>query len=145
MINRAWDFLTNAILLVCREVEPMREGKEPREFWDAIGGFEEYATGKSVEVNTWSQSKQKLNHLVPRTSFFDLVFGTSLNLSQDFSLSGQFSDFVFPSERETELPATFIPVFQCFRSFSSGRNLWLFTRGKGGEYRQNLAMFHYFW
>ena len=52
MINRTWDFLANAILLVCREVEPMREGKEPREFWDAIGGFEEYATGKSVEVNT---------------------------------------------------------------------------------------------
>lgn len=36
-------------LMIGREVEPMREGKEPREFWDAIGGFEEYATGKSVE------------------------------------------------------------------------------------------------
>ena len=104
----------------------------------------------SLPSSTWSLVakgllKQKLNHLVPRTSFFGLVFGTSLKLSQDLSLSGQFSDFVFPSEWETELPATFIPVFQCFRGFSSGRNLWLFTRGKGGEYRQNLAMFHYFW
>lgn len=34
----------------CREVEPIREGKEPREFWDAIGGYEEYATGKRMEV-----------------------------------------------------------------------------------------------
>ena len=33
-----------------REVEPIREGKEPKEFWDAIGGFEEYATGKRIEV-----------------------------------------------------------------------------------------------
>lgn len=34
----------------CREVEPIREGKEPRQFWDAIGGYEEYATGKRMEV-----------------------------------------------------------------------------------------------
>lgn len=44
--------MRNAILLVCREVEPIREGKETREFWDAIGGFEEYATTKRVEVKT---------------------------------------------------------------------------------------------
>lgn len=36
-------------LMVGREVEPIREGKEPREFWDAIGGYEEYATGKRME------------------------------------------------------------------------------------------------
>ncbi|XP_068702988.1 gelsolin, cytoplasmic-like isoform X2 [Montipora foliosa] len=36
-------------LMVGREVEPVREGKEPQNFWKAIGGFEEYATGKKVE------------------------------------------------------------------------------------------------
>ncbi|KAJ7375647.1 hypothetical protein OS493_039842 [Desmophyllum pertusum] len=36
-------------LMVGREVEPMREGKEPRAFWEAIGGYEEYATGKRME------------------------------------------------------------------------------------------------
>ncbi|XP_073253861.1 gelsolin, cytoplasmic-like [Porites lutea] len=36
-------------LMVGREVEPIREGKEPRQFWDAIGGYEEYATGKRME------------------------------------------------------------------------------------------------
>ena len=35
---------------VPREVEPIREGKEPKEFWEAIGGKEEYATGKRIEV-----------------------------------------------------------------------------------------------
>lgn len=36
-------------LMVGREVEPIREGKEPKEFWEAIGGKEEYATGKRIE------------------------------------------------------------------------------------------------
>ncbi|RMX55561.1 hypothetical protein pdam_00001693 [Pocillopora damicornis] len=36
-------------LMVGREVEPIREGKEPKAFWEAIGGYEEYATGKRME------------------------------------------------------------------------------------------------
>jgi len=36
-------------LMVGREVEPIREGKEPRTFWEAIGGYEEYSTGKRME------------------------------------------------------------------------------------------------
>lgn len=36
-------------LMVGREVEPIREGKEPKAFWEAIGGYEEYATGKHME------------------------------------------------------------------------------------------------
>lgn len=36
-----------------REVEPIREGKEPRTFWEAIGGYEEYATGKRIEVTVY--------------------------------------------------------------------------------------------
>lgn len=36
-------------LMVGREVEPIREGKEPKTFWEAIGGYEEYSTGKRME------------------------------------------------------------------------------------------------
>ncbi|XP_058948770.2 gelsolin, cytoplasmic [Pocillopora verrucosa] len=36
-------------LMVGRDVEPIREGKEPKAFWEAIGGYEEYATGKRME------------------------------------------------------------------------------------------------
>ena len=42
------------MLRLHRDVEPVREGKETREFWEAIGGYEEYATGKRLEVTGYS-------------------------------------------------------------------------------------------
>lgn len=39
-----------AFVSIFREVEPIREGKEPKAFWEAIGGYEDYATGKRMEV-----------------------------------------------------------------------------------------------
>lgn len=33
------------------------EGKEPAEFWEALGGKTEYASGKLLEVCDWSVCK----------------------------------------------------------------------------------------
>lgn len=41
-------------------MEPIREGKEPKAFWEAIGGYEEYATGKRMEVTEIYQQREEI-------------------------------------------------------------------------------------
>lgn len=41
-------------------MEPIREGKEPNAFWEAIGGYEEYATGKRMEVTEIYQQREEI-------------------------------------------------------------------------------------
>ena len=38
------------MFLFRREPEILTEGQEPEEFWEAIGGREQYASGKILEV-----------------------------------------------------------------------------------------------
>ena len=49
-----------AFVCIFREVEPIREGKEPNAFWEAIGGYEEYATGKRMEVTEINQQREEI-------------------------------------------------------------------------------------
>lgn len=49
-----------AFVCIFREVEPIREGKEPKAFWEAIGGYEEYATGKRMEVTEIYQQREEI-------------------------------------------------------------------------------------
>lgn len=49
-----------AFVCIFREAEPIREGKEPKAFWEAIGGYEEYATGKRLEVTEIYQQREEI-------------------------------------------------------------------------------------